>query len=358
MIQPVNCYITSETIFDLASLKEEIRRKEADINQDSFWEQNPNAQQLFSELSALKKKLEGFETLESAKDDISVYFDLYKESPDETLLNEADPLLTQLEKDLSALETKALLSGKYDTHACIFSITAGAGGTDAQDWTEMLLRMYTRWMEKSGFSVDLIDQSMGDEAGIKSATLMVRGEFAYGLLKTEKGVHRLVRLSPFNSNNKRQTSFAAVDILPEIKTDNSDLQLDSKDLKIDTFRASGAGGQHVNKTDSAVRITHLPTGLVATSQNSRSQGANKDTAMAILRSRILILMEEEEKQKIEDLRGKVTEIAWGNQIRSYVFHPYKMVKDLRTSIETSNVQAVMDGDLDAFIQAELKRGVA
>jgi peptide chain release factor 2 len=209
-------------------------------------------------------------------------------------------------------------------------------------------------MEKKNFQVELLDQSVGDEAGLKSVTLLVKGPFAYGLLKNEIGIHRLVRLSPFNSNNKRQTSFAAVDVIPEITASNTDLVIDAKDLKIDTFRASGAGGQHVNKTDSAVRITHLPTGLIATSQNSRSQGANKETALTILKSRITTLMEKEQKEKMEDLRGVVKDIAWGNQIRSYVFHPYKLVKDLRTSVETSNVQQVMDGHLDPFIDAQLR----
>ena len=219
----------------------------------------------------------------------------------------------------------------------------------------MLLRMYLRWFEKKGFKADIVEQTAGDEAGIKSTMVFVEGVHAYGLCKTEIGIHRLVRLSPFNANNKRQTSFAAVDVIPDLSQDKTELNIDSKDLKIDTFRASGAGGQHVNKTDSAVRITHLPTGLVASCQNSRSQGANKERAMQILTARILAVMEQEQKAHIEDIRGSTTDIAWGNQIRSYVFHPYKMVKDLRTSVETSNVQNVMDGDIDRFINAKLKQ---
>ena len=253
------------------------------------------------------------------------------------------------------MEIESYLSGTYDNYAAYFSINAGAGGTDAQDWAEMLLRMYLRWFEKKGFKADIVEQTAGDEAGIKSTMVFVEGIHAYGLCKTEIGIHRLVRLSPFNANSKRQTSFAAVDVIPDLSQDKTELNIDSKDLKIDTFRASGAGGQHVNKTDSAVRITHLPTGLVASCQNSRSQGANKERAMQILTARILAVMELEQKAHIEDIRGSTTDIAWGNQIRSYVFHPYKMVKDLRTSEETSNVQNVMDGDIDRFINAKLKQ---
>jgi len=284
-----------------------------------------------------------------------VYLELQTEDDeDDSVIAEMEDLIKQLEARIDHLEIQTLLSGKHDLNPCIFTLTSGAGGTDAQDWTEMLYRMYARWMEKKEFSVEVIEQSFGDEAGLKSVTLLVKGPYAYGLLKNEIGIHRLVRLSPFNANNKRQTSFAAVDVIPEIQSSLDDIKLDPKDLKIDTYRASGAGGQHVNKTDSAVRITHLPTGLVATSQNSRSQGANKETAMTILTSRLSVLMEQEQKEKLEDLRGIVKDIAWGNQIRSYVFHPYKLVKDLRTSVETSNVQAVMDGDLDSFIDAQLK----
>jgi peptide chain release factor 2 len=267
---------------------------------------------------------------------------------------EVDETLTALEKKVASIETQTLLSGKHDQSNCIFTLTSGAGGTDAQDWTELLYRMYSRWMEKKNFQVDLVEQSFGDEAGLKAVTLVVKGPYAYGLLQNEIGIHRLVRLSPFNSNNKRQTSFAAVDVIPEISDTTQDIKFDPKELRIDTYRSSGAGGQHVNKTDSAVRVTHLPTGLVATSQNSRSQTANKETALSILKSRLLILLESQQKEKLEDLRGIVKEIAWGHQIRSYVFHPYKLVKDLRTSVETSNVQQVMDGDLDAFIEANLR----
>lgn len=235
------------------------------------------------------------------------------------------------------------------------SITAGAGGTDAQDWAQMLLRMYLRWAEKKSFSAQVLHISEGDEAGIKAATIQIEGLYAYGLSITEKGIHRLVRLSPFNSSNKRQTSFAAVDVVPEIPNiSESDLNIKPDDLKVDTFRASGAGGQHVNKTDSAIRITHLPTGTVSQCQSSRSQAANKDAAMKVLISRLMQKLEAEHKEKISELKGSISEIAWGNQIRSYVLHPYKMVKDHRNDIETSQVQCVLDGDLDAFIYQQLK----
>ena len=244
---------------------------------------------------------------------------------DISLLNEYNSVFEAFKRDIDALEITSLLSGEYDQYDAVFSINSGAGGTDAQDWAQMLLRMYVRWFEKQGFSYQTVDETVGDEAGIKSVTLMVKGDFSFGLLKQEIGVHRLVRLSPFNANNKRQTSFASVDVIPEIKHDVSDLEIDPKDLKIDTFRASGAGGQHVNKTDSAVRITHLPSGLVATSQASRSQLSNKETALGILKSRIMMLMNEKHISKIQDLRGDVTSNSWGNQIRSYVLHPYKLV---------------------------------
>lgn len=302
----------------------------------------------------MKSIVGDFEALKTDAEDVEVLLELFDESGDESIASEAADLLNVLASKIEKLETQSLLSGKYDAFDCIFTINAGAGGTDAQDWAQMLLRMYTRWMEKNHYTVELLEETAGDEAGIKSATLSVSGNLAYGYLSTENGIHRLVRQSPFNAGNKRQTSFAAVDVIPKLTADFSGVEIDSKDLKIDTFRASGAGGQHVNKTDSAVRITHLPTGLVAQSQNSRSQGANKDAALLILKSRLLTLMEKEHKDKVEELRGDSKDIAWGHQIRSYVFHPYKMVKDLRTNVETSNVGAVMDGELDAFIHAALR----
>ena len=289
-------------------------------------------------------------------DEVKVYLELLEESKEEEpdTIIEAQKVLEILIFEIDALELLSFLTGKYDKANCIFSLNSGAGGTDAQDWTQMLFRMYTRFFEKKGYEYEVVEYTLGDEAGIKSATLLLKGDLVYGYLKSEIGVHRMVRLSPFNANNKRQTSFAAVDVIPEIENLSKNIQIDTKDLKIDTYRASGAGGQHVNKTDSAVRITHIPTGMVAQSQASRSQGANKETAMKILTSRLVQKLETEHKEKVEELSAGNKEIAWGNQIRSYVFHPYQMVKDHRNNIETSNLQAVMDGDLDMFIEGFLR----
>ncbi len=309
----------------------------------------------FSQLSRLKKTVETHSTTLASIEEFEVYLDLIKSNEeDHDLMTEAIALKQQIETDINQLELNALLSGKYDDHNCIFSIFSGAGGTDAQDWVQILLRMYTRWFEKKGYKVDVLDETMGDEAGIKSVTLVVSGDYAYGYLKNENGVHRLVRLSPFNANNKRQTSFAAVDVVPKVDANQTLLDIDPKTLKIDTYRASGAGGQHVNKTDSAVRITHLPTNIVVTSQASRSQGSNKEAAMGVLKSKLIKRMEDEHKDHVNDIRGDISENAWGNQIRSYVFHPYKLVKDLRTSVETSNLEAILNGELDLFINSGLR----
>ena len=294
--------------------------------------------------------------LEVLLDEVKVYLELLEEAKEEEpdTITDAQKVLKILISEIDALELLSFLTGKYDKANCIFSLNSGAGGTDAQDWTQMLFRMYTRFFEKKGYEYEVVEYTLGDEAGIKSATLLLKGDLVYGYLKSEIGVHRMVRLSPFNANNKRQTSFAAVDVIPEIENLSKNIQIDTKDLKIDTYRASGAGGQHVNKTDSAVRITHIPTGMVAQSQASRSQGANKETAMKILTSRLVQKLETEHKEKVEELSAGNKEIAWGNQIRSYVFHPYQMVKDHRNNIETSNLQAVMDGDLDMFIEGFLR----
>lgn len=308
-------------------------------------------------MSRQKKKLENYQELVTIEQDILAFQDLFKS--DETLEKDGDmvsefhQLITTFNQRVTDMELTSLLSGKHDDHDAIVSLFSGAGGTDAQDWTAMLLRMYTRWFETKDFSYEVIEQTVGDEAGIKSVTMLVKGDLVYGLLKHEHGVHRLVRQSPFNANSKRQTSFAALEVVPQIDTAVSDVKIDPKDLKIDTYRASGAGGQHVNKTDSAVRITHLPTGLVSTSQASRSQISNKETALKILMSRFVVLLEKEKKQEVSELRGEQKENAWGNQIRSYVLHPYKLVKDLRSQYETSHVSGVLDGDLDAFIKASL-----
>jgi peptide chain release factor 2 len=326
------------------------------VGQGSFWDENPAVQETFSKLMRLKSSVETFEGISKSVLDVETYIELLDEQqePDPDLLREAEHELMALTQKVDALETRSLLSGPYDTSASYFSLNSGAGGTDAQDWTEMLLRMYTRWFETKGFQVTLIDETRGDEAGIKSVTLLVKGEFSYGLLKNEVGVHRLVRISPFNANGKRQTSFAAVDVVPEFGEQDQSLDIDPKDLRVDTFRSSGAGGQHVNKTDSAVRITHIPTGVVAQSQHSRSQISNRETALAMLKSRLLQRLILEKKQQLDELRGDVSDNSWGNQIRSYVFHPYKLVKDLRTEYETTDLQAVMDGDLDPFISEHLR----
>lgn len=274
------------------------------------------------------------------------------EENDEETAKEIISEVKALSKEIDTLKIETILSGEYDRNDAILTLHTGVGGSDANDWTEMLLRMYTRWCEKKGYSLETIDYLPGDEAGVKSVTLKVKGEFAYGYLKAEKGIHRLVRISPFNANGKRQTSFASVEVLPELTSDQ-DIEINPVDLRIDTYRAGGAGGQHVNKTESAVRITHIPTGIVVQCQNERSQFSNRDTAMGMLKSKLIELKERAHKEKIEDLTGELKDMGWGSQIRSYVFHPYSMVKDHRTNVETSNVNGVMDGDIDNFIIAYL-----
>ena len=279
--------------------------------------------------------------------------DLLKLESDDELARELIKNTTKIENEITSLEINTLLSGKYDTNNAIITLHPGAGGTESQDWTQMLYRMYTRWAQDNGYEVKELDFLEGDEAGIKSVTFLVSGEYAYGYLKGEMGVHRLVRISPFDSGGRRHTSFASVEVLPEI-TDDIEIEINSDDLRIDTYRASGAGGQHINKTSSAVRITHIPTNIVVACQTERSQIQNKETAMKMLKSKLLNLKEKENKEKIEDLKGNQMEIAWGSQIRSYVFCPYTLVKDHRTNYEVGNVQAVMDGDLNGFINAYLR----
>lgn len=275
---------------------------------------------------------------------------------DENLRAELEPEIKQIEKLVNQKELNTMLSGPYDRGNALLTINAGAGGTDSQDWSSMLLRMYLRWTEKKGFKSEIIDMTEGEEAGIKSVTLTVDGPYAYGYLRSEKGVHRLVRLSPFDSNNRRHTSFTQVEVLPQIETD-SEVEIDPKDLKIETFRAAGAGGQNVQKNDTAVRITHIPTGIVASCQNERSQVQNRENAMKVLRARLFEKKQEEEEKKISHLRGKYQKAEWGSQIRSYVLHPYQMVKDHRTDYEVGNAQSVLDGDLDGFIEAYLRNKV-
>ena len=301
---------------------------------------------------SLKDKIEEYDEILEAISDIEVMIELLEEEEDLSLYDEIGKQLDDLDEKVSNLKIDTLLSGEYDENNAILSIHAGAGGLEAQDWAEMLLRMYTRWAEQKGFSIETLDLLSDTAGGIKSVTLLIKGYNAYGLLKSEKGVHRLVRISPFDSAGKRHTSFASIDIYPEIDSDK-EIDIDQSDLKVDTYRASGAGGQHVNTTDSAVRITHLPTGVVVQCQNERSQHSNRLTAMNMLAAKLIQIKEEEQKEKIEDLQGSYSQIAWGSQIRSYVFHPYSMVKDHRTGAETGQVAKVMDGDIDQFINAYL-----
>lgn len=317
------------------------------MQEAGFWDDVQKAQEVTQEAKRVKDKIDKFKNLNERIDDVEVLKELMEENDEETA-KEIISEVKALSKEIDTLKIETILSGEYDRNDAILTLHTGVGGSDANDWTEMLLRMYTRWCEKKGYSLETIDYLPGDEAGVKSVTLKVKGEFAYGYLKAEKGIHRLVRISPFNANGKRQTSFASVEVLPELTSDQ-DIEINPVDLRIDTYRAGGAGGQHVNKTESAVRITHIPTGIVVQCQNERSQFSNRDTAMGMLKSKLIELKERAHKEKIEDLTGELKDMGWGSQIRSYVFHPYSMVKDHRTNVETSNVNGVMDGDIDNFI---------
>lgn len=321
------------------------------MQEAGFWDDVQKAQEVTQEAKRVKDKIDKFKNLNERIDDVEVLKELMEENDEETA-KEIISEVKALSKEIDTLKIETILSGEYDRNDAILTLHTGVGGSDANDWTEMLLRMYTRWCEKKGYSLETIDYLPGDEAGVKSVTLKVKGEFAYGYLKAEKGIHRLVRISPFNASGKRQTSFASVEVLPELTSDQ-DIEINPVDLRIDTYRAGGAGGQHVNKTESAVRITHIPTGIVVQCQNERSQFSNRDTAMGMLKSKLIELKERAHKEKIEDLTGELKDMGWGSQIRSYVFHPYSMVKDHRTNVETSNVNGVMDGDIDNFIIAYL-----
>ncbi len=327
------------------------------MTQEGFWDDPEKAQKVNKELTRLREQLNEIETIEELLEEQEVFLELNEEngenSDDEDLLAEAEKLQKKAQKALDRLNLKTLFSGEYDGKNAIISLHPGAGGTESQDWAGMLLRMYTRFCEKQGWKVETLDLQVGEEAGIKNATLLIEGNYVYGALKGEKGVHRLVRISPFDSSGRRHTSFASVDVVPDVEEDIQ-VEINDEDLRIDTFRASGAGGQHVNKTDSAVRITHLPTGLVVQCQNERSQHKNKATALRILKLRLFELERLQQEKKLDEIRGELKDIAWGSQIRSYVFHPYSMVKDLRTGAEVGNVQGVMDGNLDPFINAYLK----
>lgn len=318
-----------------------------------FWNNPEVSQNKMKELKSLKDDVATYRELEIAYEDIETMIEMGYEENDEALIPEIQEMLDHFVATYEAIHMKTLLSGEYDRDNAILSLHAGAGGTESCDWAAMLYRMFTRWAEKKGFQVEVLDSLDGDEAGIKSITFEVNGPNAYGYLKSEKGVHRLVRISPFNANGKRQTSFVSCDVMPDIEED-IDIEINEDDLRIDTYRSSGAGGQHINKTSSAIRITHLPTGIVVQCQNERSQHMNKDKAMQMLKAKLYLLKQEENAKKAAGIRGEVTEIGWGNQIRSYVMQPYTMVKDRRTGVESGNVDAVLDGDLDPFINGYLK----
>ncbi len=319
-----------------------------------FWQDQAGAQRVTRQLNALKRTVERILDLERRAEDAAVLLELGEEAGDAAVAAEVRNEVAGLARSAHEMELEVLLAGRYDSHDAILSFHAGAGGTESQDWAQMLMRMYMRRAERRGFQVEVLDVLDGEEAGIKNATISVKGDNAYGFLKAEKGVHRLVRISPFDAQARRHTSFASVDVLPQVEAED-EIDIKPEELRIDVFRASGAGGQHVNRTESAVRITHLPTGIVVSCQNERSQHANRDTAMRILKARLLKLREEEREKELAALRGEHTDIAWGHQIRSYVFCPYTMVKDHRTGVEVGNVAAVMDGDLDRFIYAYLEQ---
>lgn len=340
--------------FDPVGLREEIRELGAKTEAPEFWNVPEIAQHQLKEKKRLEEKLGAYERLEEKLADIELMISLAEEEDDLSLLKEIEDEADSFSIGIEELRIRTLLMGEYDGNNAILSVHGGSGGTDAKDWAEMLYRMYCRWSEGRGYKIKVMDYQDDDEGGINSAVLLVEGENAYGHLKHEKGVHRLVRISPFDSSGRRHTSFASIDVVPEIEVDMG-VDIDTEDLRIDTFRSSGAGGQHVNKTDSAIRITHLPTNIVVSCQNERSQHRNKDTAMKLLISKLMELKAKEHKENLKELKGDYSQITWGSQIRSYVFHPYTMVKDHRTGAELGNVQAVMDGNLDYFINEELKK---
>jgi len=339
---------------DVEALRAKVQQIEAEMTQPGFWEDRSAAQAKARELEGIKGRLSDYNRLVAALEEVEVLGELAEEEGDEGARAEAEAALAKLAEDVEKARVQFLLSGPYDGSDCFLALNAGAGGTDAQDWTEMLLRMYTRFCERAGFGVRLVDETPGEEAGLKSATLEVKGRNAYGILKGETGVHRLVRISPFDSQARRHTSFASVTVTPVVPEE--DLEISEDDLRVETFRAGGPGGQHMQKNETAVRITHLPTGIVVGCQNERSQLQNKLTALRMLRARLRALLEQEHARKIEELRGELADIEWGHQIRSYVLQPYQLVKDHRTEVEVGNVQAVLDGELWPFIWAWLEAG--
>lgn len=323
------------------------------MEEPGFWDDADKSTGYMKELKSLKDTVDDYNKLQQSYEDVETLLEMGYEENDDSLIPEIQELLDEFAAEFDNLRIRTLLSGEYDNNNAILTLHAGAGGTEACDWTSMLFRMYTRWADKKGFTTEVIDYLDGDEAGIKSVTVQINGENAYGYLKSEKGVHRLVRISPFNANGKRQTSFSSCEVMPDIEED-IDIEINEDDLRIDTYRSSGAGGQHINKTSSAVRITHIPTNIVVQCQNERSQFQNKDKAMQMLKAKLYLLKQQENMEKLSDIRGEVTENGFGSQIRSYIMQPYKLVKDHRTNMEVGNVEGVMDGGIDPFINAYLK----
>lgn len=338
---------------DLENKEKRVEELEREMEAPGFWDNAERSQKMMKELSALKGDMEIYHKLQNQKEEIELMIEMGYEENDPSVIPDIQEMMDEFIQDFEHIRIKTLLSGEYDKDNAIVTLHAGAGGTESCDWASMLYRMYLRWADRQGFTTEVLDYLDGDEAGIKSVTFQVNGENAYGYLKSEKGVHRLVRISPFNAAGKRQTSFVSCDVMPDIEED-LDVDINMDDLRIDTYRSSGAGGQHINKTSSAIRITHIPTGIVVQCQNERSQFQNKDKAMQMLKAKLYMLKQQENAEKLSDIRGDVKEIGWGNQIRSYVLQPYTMVKDLRTGEESGNVANVLDGDLDAFMSAYLK----